>query len=196
MKLPKFRIPVLSAKAPHRLVCCGHRGGCDYNLVWDDGYRTTYSAAVQLGYHAPDVPSSVSISEDGTRVNFPDGTVLSAELIRVDAMQKAYKSTMVVLVFSAALLAAIYWLLYSGAFVEEYTTAAYAGIGALCSVSALPMYRTRCYLVNYIGLVCTVVGAILSVSLTAGVLLVYIGFALQMVYIWTISRLASAGFDS
>ena len=196
LKLPKLRRPSFLQRIPHRLVSCAHRGGCEYELVWDDGYKTIYSAAVQLGYRTAADDLKVSLSDDGTRVLFPDGTSMSAELMRVDSMQKLYRSTSVVLLFSAGLLVALYWLLYSGAFTSNYITAMYACIGMLCAMTALPMYRTRCYAINYIGAALTFVGVTLSPTTYAGIVLVALGFVVQFLYLFVMMRLTSSGYDS
>lgn len=196
IKFPKLHLPKLPVKTPHRLVTCQHVGGCEYVLVWDDGYSATYSAAVQLGYKEPNSVADVSLEDGGARVHFSDGTSMSAELLRVDTMQKVYRSTLVVLLFSAALLTAIYALLFLGGFTAEHTPIAYLITGVLCAMTALPMYRTRHYSVTYVGVMLTFIGAAMAPSYPHSVVFVAVGYALQMLYVLFMSRLVSAGYDS
>lgn len=194
-QLKSHRKPILT-RTPHKLVSCSHKGGCEYELVWDDGYKTVYSAAVQLGYKEGTAEEGMRLSEDGSRVLFPDDTTMSAELLRVDAMQKHYRSALTVLVFAAGLLAALYWLLYSGAFTGKYMVAMYACVGALCAMTMVPLYRTRCYAVTYIGAALTFIGLAVSCVLPYGLLFVAAGFSVQLCYLLVMTRLTSSGYDS
>ncbi len=187
---------VKKAPAKHRIVSVVRKRKCVYTFIWDDGYKADYSAAVQCGY-ADRSEGCIALVNGGELVQFPDNTTMSAELLRVDTMQRLNHIVVIMLCFAMVLTIGVLALLYWGAFAEQFLPVAWGCVAVLTSVTLAVFYRNGLQAFTFLGAALSMIGLVLvPQQLITAAWFLGAGYMVHFINLAYFDRRVSIGLES